>query len=310
MNLFKKIKSAAGLEVFDKGLRGGLFLQKDNLCSLERGASLSLSEEILKTSFKTENILDPDGFKDAVKKILGTCHFKGGRLGVSLPHATVKLRLHSFQELPGDIRESNELVKWTATRNLAVSPHDIKISWSPMGKDGQGRHVLLVAMISKSVLTQYRKEIQSIGAIPVGFGPTALNRFNFYASALPMDGSFLYLEVSKWVVTLAGFKQGSPLFFKTFRKGFLYGGIDRQTHDVSLMLDHCLMNCAEIQFSRIFLVFQGGKIVNIQTLLREKSFSHLTILNPLDFINPGTDFADNKKVGLFTASAATALAQI
>jgi len=307
MKLFTGTKVAAGMEIFDGGLRGGLFSQQDKGYCLERGASLTLPEEILRISFKTENILDTEGFKKAVKKVLNVCRFKGGRLGVSLPHGTVKLMLQSFQELPGDKREMKELITWTVTRNLTIPPHDIKISWSPMGEDTQGRQVLLVAMMSEPVLAQYRNEIQSTGATPVGFAPTALNRFNFYSSVLPMKGSCLYLALSRWGVTVAGFTKGLPLFFKTFRKGFLYGGVDRHCYDVSLVLDHCLMICPGLVFSHVFLAFHGGKIKKIQTLLRGKGLSHATILNPLDFMNPGIQFSDAEDLSLFTATAATAL---
>lgn len=307
MKLFKGSKVAAGLEVFDGGLRVGLFSQKEKGCCLERGASLSLPEDILKISFKTENILDPEGFKKEVKKILNLCHFKGGRLGVSLPHGTVKLMLQSFQEFPGDKQEMNALVKWTVTRKLALPPHGMTISWTPMGKDTKGHQVLLVAMMSELVLAQYRKELQSTGAIPVGFTPTAMNRFNFYASVLPMKGSCLYLALSRWVVTVAGFTDGVPLFFKTFRKGFLHGGMDRHCRDIALVLDHCHMICPGMVFSHIFMAFPGVKDENVRTLLRERGISHATILNPLDYITPGIQFSDAEDVSLFTATAATAL---
>jgi hypothetical protein len=178
-----------------------------------------------------------------------------------------------------------------------------------MCRDAKGGQVLLVAMMSPSVLAQYRKEIQSIGAVPMGFSPTALNQFNLYASVLPVKGSCLYLALSKWLVTLAGFTEGIPLFFKTFRKGFLNGGMDHHGRDFSLMLDHCLMSCPGMVFSRIFVGLHGVKIENLQALLREKGISHVTILNPLDFISPGGQFSDVEDVSLFTATAAAALVQ-
>ncbi|GAB6144233.1 hypothetical protein [Desulfocicer niacini] len=306
MKLFKSKKTAIGMEIFDGGFRAGLFSRKNSGYCLEKGVTSPMPEDVLKISFKTQNILDPEAFKKNVKKGLNLCRFKGGRLGICLPHETVKLTIHCFQELPEEIPEIDALVRWSVTRKLAFPAQDMAISWTSMGRDARRGQVLLVAMMSQLVLAQYRKEIQSIGAVPMGFSPAVMNRFNLYVSALPVTGSCLYLALSKWVVTLAGFTEGVPLFFKTFRKGFLHGGMDRHGRDVSLMLDHCFMNCPGILFSRVFVDLHGVKVKNLEVLLREKGIGHVTILNPLDFIDLGAQFFDTDEASLFTATATAA----
>jgi len=299
MKWFNNTSQTAGLEIYNGGLRLARFSVKPERGHVIRSSSCSLPRDTLNVSFQTENIQNSEAFRQAIKVAMASCSMtKGKKVGISLPREAVKMVVLPFEDIPVKKEAAMELIKWTVTRNLPVSIRDISVSWHDMGKDDQGRQVLLVAMAAEAVLAQYRQEMVSAGVLPVTLSSTALNRYNFYADFLPGRGGCVYLDISEYFITMAGFLEEIPLFFKTVKRGFVCGRLSMRSmekagkcvqnetaskhngcdNEIFLMIDHCLHGWEEISFIQGVIVSNEADRAKTTRYLQQKGVDDVIIV--------------------------------
>ncbi len=305
---FFKIRHHTGIEIAPDHIRAALVSKSGKSWVLNQCANTRMPEETLKPSFKTENILHPEHFRRALKKVLQVCRTPKGNINVSLPNGVAKIVVRQFEDLPRDNRERTERIRWSVSKSLDFPVDELRVSWDVMGTDGNGMTVLLVALACDSVLSQYESEIKQVGVVPRILSPTGLNQFNYYSSAIPDKGKIAYLGVFEEYITIFIFDDGVPSLYKTIKKGFLsMNGVDT-FDDLDIVLQYYMHEYPDLTIEKIFVAPHRQS----QHLLKDTMDTwgiEFAFLNETDCMEIGKNAGVNTNNGalaLFTGAAGAA----
>lgn len=180
--------------------------------------SIELPDDVIRFSYRNQNIIKKDLFIDAVKQAL---EIEDGReilTGVGLPNEIIKMSIQEFPELPKARPEIERMVAWTIERSLHFPAHSTKVSYHPVGWKNGVERMLVTAGIS-SVIREYELVLRENHICPEVIRPVGITQFNFYAEKIPDQGVVAYLGLFENYFTFFVFIEGQLSFYQGIKKG-------------------------------------------------------------------------------------------
>ncbi len=236
MNFFPFKRLKAGIEISSDALRSALVYEKGNKFTIKHLSDFTIPADILKPSFKKENILDETTFLDFFKK---TCDgLKIKKLNIALPDATTRIIIRKFKELPKEVAEINDMILWSISSSLNIPHEELRISWNDMGKDNDNNHVFLIVLGLKPIISQYEKIFRKAGISPNILAPAGINQFNFYSSHIPDEQDVAFLALFNEYINIFVFENGIPVFYKSIKKGSFGEITDSAINNVDLLIQY------------------------------------------------------------------------
>ncbi len=251
MSFYSIKKLKAGIEISADQIRSALIFKKGNAFTIKKLSDFELVPGIIKPSFKVENIVDIKAFKKYLEKACKGSQFN--KVAVALPDTSVKVLIKKFSELPGEDHEIREMIKWDISSSLNLSSSELRVSWENMGENNDGSSVFIIALGMEEVIGQYEKAFRSIGVSPAVLSPAGLSQFNFYSRQIPEHGHVAYLAMFDDFVNIFVFFDGSPIFYKTIKKGMLGGSSDSALNDVDLLIQYYHTEHPDVDIERFYI---------------------------------------------------------
>ena len=264
-----------------------------------------LPEEVIRFSYKNDNILQKDALADALGELLHMDENPGLTVGVALPNEIVKVAIQSFAELPQSGADIERMVAWTIEKNLHFQAQSTKVSYDRIGwKNGVER--MLVCAGTFSVIREYELLMKAINIRPRIINPQGIAQFNFYSNQLPDKGVVAYLGLFEGFFTLFVFIEGNLAFYQGIRKGF------SDTHyldDIDMCFEFYLNENPDNEIQRLFI---GGCLENKKDM--QGAFSALgnmdvRVMNELASIRRGSAIGSGKMDDLAVYASAIGAAQ-
>lgn len=206
-----------GLDVRPTELRAVSLRRKGKGALLSGGRILSLPEGVLSPSVREPNILDQQRFIDAVHEVLDPLAGSEERVALTLPEAVGRILLPEVETTFKSREEGVDILKWQLKANMPVDPKAIQLDYQLLEKRDTGRYRLAVAMMARTVLSQYEDFLVEAGYNPGMVDFQSLNLYNFFQQRLDFGEDFILVGFEGGALTFQYF-QGRTLAFHRARE--------------------------------------------------------------------------------------------
>ncbi|MFH2059880.1 MAG: hypothetical protein ABIJ59_13380 [Pseudomonadota bacterium] len=282
MNFFPMKKINTGLEISSDKIRSALVIRQRNNSFIKKLFDVTLSENIIKPSFKKENIVDVKAFQDALKIINKEINLK--KIGVALPDSSVKVLIRTFKELPKKAQEIDEMVLWNISSSIDLPAKDIRGSWKNNGKNADNNYVFLIVFGLEKIISQYEDVLKEVGISPLMIGPSGLSQFNFYSPVVPDKGNVAYLGLFDDLLNIFVFSEGIPVFYKIIKKGILGNQNVSTINDVDLLMQYYKSENPDIEIKQFFIASHIKSRLRMTQVLQEAGQYNFTIIDERQLI--------------------------
>ncbi len=111
------------------------------------------------------NLAKQEVVRQAIRGVLETVGDGGGRLGILVPDASVRVAILHFETLPDNRAEADSLVRWKMGGILPFPAEEARVSYQVLFKGEQSVELLAMGMRS-SVVTEYETEFGTLSFTP------------------------------------------------------------------------------------------------------------------------------------------------
>src|SRR3984885_3852229 len=148
-----------------------------------------------------ENILDPDAFADAVRKLAPPAAGRNGkrRAALILPDNCVRIAVLDFDSLPAKEEERRPLINFRLRKSVPFDIDDASLSYFP-----QAGKKVIVALAPSEIVAHYETPFRVAGLHPGLITISSLAMLDL----LPVTGSLVVARLSPGALTVIGMKDG------------------------------------------------------------------------------------------------------
>lgn len=215
-----------------------------------------LSDDVIRFSYRNENILKKELFIQAVREALDGEKECEVTIGVGLPNEIIKMSLQEFQELPKEASEIERMVAWTIERTFYFPAKSTKVSWHSVGKRKNGAEKMFVTACDFSVIREYEQVLKENHIYPKMMSPSGIAQFNFYCEKIPDQGVVAYLGLFETCFGFYVFNDGELSFYQGIRKGF---SSRNYLDDIDMCFDFYMGKNPDQDVERLYI---GGLVEN------------------------------------------------
>lgn len=184
---------------------------------LKKYGRIELQPSFITPSLNTENILDAEGIKQAIKTLFDNADIKGREISVAIPDASIKIAFLEFEDLPKDKQKGIDLIKWNLKKTFPFPADEAAVEFQTLDTPSEGNHFyrLIAVIIKKVVLEQYEKILNSCHLFPVRIVPSSFAVYNLYHNYLLQTPIYVILTVSQKRITFMAVRDGKPCFHRS-----------------------------------------------------------------------------------------------
>jgi type IV pilus assembly protein PilM len=170
-------RTSLGVEINPSGVAFALLGGSSAAPLLERVSFAPLAPGTLRVSLREANILEPQSFSEAVRNAHNLLLHSGTRLSLTLPDTVGRVMMLDVEGRFKSRAEGLDIIRWKLKKNLPFDIADTHLDYQQLSVRENGDMALMVALVSRAVITQYEELL--VGA---GFTPARIdfNSFNLY----------------------------------------------------------------------------------------------------------------------------------
>lgn len=133
---------------------------------------------VIQSTPSAQNVLDPAAYRQACLKLLSNCK-KGTQYYLSLPETSVRVKCLTFQSLPKNTKERDQLIKWQMSKTFLSAQKPTQLVYQDMGLH-QGKNRLLAMTIEKEILEAYEAPFREKNMEAACIGIFPFHLYNLY----------------------------------------------------------------------------------------------------------------------------------
>jgi len=170
-------RTSLGVEINPSGVAFALLGGSLSAPRLERVSYAPLAPGSLRVSLREANILDPLSFRESVRNAHNLLLHSGTRLSVTLPDTVGRIMMLDVEGRFKSRAEGLDIIRWKLKKSLPFDLADTHLDYQQLTVRENGDMALMVALVSRAVITQYEELLVESGFTPVRID---FNSFNLY----------------------------------------------------------------------------------------------------------------------------------
>jgi len=282
MVFWARQKVRAGIAISGDTIRSAVVGKNGRRLFVKDLSSVKIMPNIVKPSFKNDNIPEPEAFHKCLQQI--STSVSGKNVHVALPDACIKLFIWQFTQVPADRADIHNMILWRAARTYDIPGETLRISWESMGKTAENQHVFLVAMGMEAVIARYEAALKAAGIIPKLLEPAGLSQFNFYSDMIPETGTVAYLGLFDEYIVLFVFSGGVPLFYRMTLQGMLCPKAGSAINDLDLLIHYYRSEFADVEIEKYYIASHIKSETRMKQILQDIDKNDFTIVDETGLI--------------------------
>lgn len=207
-------KSSTGLEINPNGVTCAIIGGSSATPRLERVASASFPENTLQVSLREHNILEPDIFVDRVRSAYNQLLVSSGKVSVTLPDFVGRVMLLDLEGRFKSREEALDLIRWKLKKNIPFDLADTHLDYQKLSVRENGDMSLLVALVSKTVISQYEELLIKAGLSPAHMDFNSFNLCRVFDRRLSLSDDSILIYYYGSTLGFIAFSQGIPDFIR------------------------------------------------------------------------------------------------
>lgn len=287
---FQKILT--GLEISETAINVAQIEKKGSGWRLIQSKTVPFPEGTIKLSYKKNNILDANQFRETVKEALQDSTRKVSSVGLSIPNDIVKVSIKKFDGLPDSDSETERMIAWSTEKSLHFPEKSTKIAYELIEENDKKEKWMLVAICIKDVIKEYELNLKELKLIPKVVRPSGINQFNFFSKDLPSTGTNAFLGLYENYFTFLVFEDANLKFFHGFKKGFsdLYF-----FKDIDMTMQHFMNSNPDKEVENLYIGSQVAFHNEIEEVFRNLSDMNIIIMDESHYIEAKSNTEDKNE---------------
>ena len=149
--------NSTGLEINPQGAVFATIAGSAAAPRLERVASATFPENTLHISLREQNVLEPEIFVDRIRSAHNLLLSRSAKVSVTLPDSVGRILLLDLEGRFKSRAEALDLIRWKLKKSIPFDLADTHLDYQKLAVRENGDMSLLVALVSKTVISQYEE---------------------------------------------------------------------------------------------------------------------------------------------------------
>jgi type IV pilus assembly protein PilM len=201
-------QKSLGVEISPSGVAFALLGGSANAPRLERVSSASLAPGSVRTSLREANIIDPNAFIAALRSAHNLLIYKGTRFSVTLPDSVGRVMMLDVEGRFKSRAEGIDIIRWKLKKNLPFDISDTHLDYQQLCVRDNGDMALMVALVSRAVITQYEEQIMAAGFTPVRIDFNSFNLYRAFENRLAPQDDVTLVSFYDSTLSIMAFSDG------------------------------------------------------------------------------------------------------
>lgn len=182
---------------------------------VERVTTAPFPPQTLKVSLREKNVLDADAFVAGLKSAYNQLLCSSQRIAVSLPDSTSRIMLLDLEGRFKSRTEALDLIRWKLKKSIPLDNDDTLLDYQQLSVRDNGDLALLVALASRTVISQYEDLITQAGLSPARIDCNTFNICRLFDRRLTLQDDCILISFYGSTLSIVAFAQGVPEFFRS-----------------------------------------------------------------------------------------------
>lgn len=204
-----------GVEISPHGVTCALTGGRVASPRVERVSYAPFAPNTLHVSLREQNVLDPDAFVAGLKSSYNLLLCRTERVAVSLPDAVSRIMLLDIEGRFKNRAEALDLIRWKLKKSIPLDASDTHLDYQQLTVRENGDLALLVALISRSVMSQYEDLIVKAGLSPARIDCNSFNIWRLFDRRLSLQENCILISYYGSTLSIVAFSQGVPEFIRS-----------------------------------------------------------------------------------------------
>ena len=292
-----------GVEISPQGVSCALTGGSPASPRVERVAHASFAPQTLQVSLREPNILDPDAFVAGLKSAHNLLLCTSPRVAVSLPDAVCRIMLLDLEGRFKSRTEALDLIRWKLKKNIPLENADTQIDYQQLTVRENGDLALLVAIASRTVLSQYEKLITQAGLSPARIDCNMFNICRTFDRRLSLHDDCILVSFYDSTLSIVAFSQGIPEFIRSKHLSGTLSTDSRVYMEINSSLLVYRERFPERSNQVVFCVAPPDAAQNFLEMVAEATGAAPVLLETKSAVTPGNS-APGDQIRLFPCTAA------
>ncbi|MDD2540669.1 MAG: pilus assembly protein PilM [Desulfuromonadaceae bacterium] len=270
---------------------------------VERVSHAAFSPQTLQVSLREQNVLDPESFVAGLKSAYNLLLCKSQRVAVSLPDAACRIMLLDLEGRFKSRAEALDLIRWKLKKSMPLDSADTHLDYQKLSIRENGDLLLLVAITSRSVISQYEDLIAQAGLSPARIDCNTFNIYRLFERRLSLQDDYILISFYDSTLSIMVFVQGVPEFI---RSKYLFGTLATDSR-VYMEINSSLLvykeRFPEWSAQAVFCVASPDVAQSFLEMVAEATDSTPVLLEAKGAVMPGNS-APGDQARLFPCTAA------
>lgn len=171
--------------------------------------------ETVRVLHREANVLQPASFVSLVREAANKLLSRTGRVSVSLPDAAGRVMILDFETRFKSKDEGRDMIRWKLKKSLPFDISDVHLDYQPLRQKENGELAVLVALVAKTVITQYEDLLLEAGLQPSKIDFSTFNLYRLFSRRLELSENPLYVAFHHGTLSILIFTQGVLDFYRT-----------------------------------------------------------------------------------------------
>lgn len=295
--------TSIGLEIRPGGVTCAMVGGSQSSPRIERVACAQFPENTLHVSLKEPNILEPDVFVDRVKAAHNLILSRSGKVSVSLPDSVGRLLLLDLEGRFKSRAEALDLIRWKLKKSIPFDLSDTHLDYQKLSVRENGEMSLLVAIVSKTVVSQYEELLVKAGLLPSKIDFNSFNLCRVFDRYLSLDVDSVMISYYDSTLCIIAISQGVPEFVRIKDLSGTTATDSRVFMEINSSLMVCKNRFPDHLTRTVFCLAAPDVIQDFREMVEEATGSAATLLEAKSVVTPGNS-APGDQVTLYPYTAA------
>ena len=131
---------------------------------VKRAATISLPDDVVRSSFDESNVLDPGGLAAALTDLATSAGLlRQKKWSVTLPEASARTTIVTIETTGGSRREIEEVLEWKIERTFGAALDELRIGREELAANERKQARYLVTAVRAAVLAEYESVFAAMG---------------------------------------------------------------------------------------------------------------------------------------------------
>lgn len=292
-----------GVEISPHGVTCALTGGRPAAPRVERVAYAPFPAQTLQVSLREHNVLDPDAFVATLKSSCNLLLCRSPRVAVSLPDGTCRIMLLDLEGRFKSRTEALDLIRWKLKKSIPLDSADTLIDYQQLAVRENGDLALLVAIASRTVISQYEELITQAGFSPAGINCNLLNICRLFDRRLSLHDDCVLVSFYGSTLSIVAFAQGIPEFVRSKDLSGTLATDSRVYMEINSSLLVYRERFPERSVQSVFCVAAPDVAHNFQEMVAEATGAAPVLLEAKGVVTPG-NAAPGDQARLFPCTAA------